>query len=86
MSNIEARPYAKQIEFWDNVTHAEFETVEPKPLPAPTAFDFFAHSKASDPVKATSAQLYAHKNIFDPQCFILRDEEFDDFEKRLNFE
>lgn len=83
LKGIHLMPFEEQILFWKAIKNEKF-TPKVQPIDTDiTALQFFTHAKARNAVKKTADQIYAQEKFFDKDCFILKDEEFDLFEKRL---
>ncbi|OHT00483.1 hypothetical protein TRFO_32794 [Tritrichomonas foetus] len=85
LNGVKFQPFDEQMKFWTAANQA-IESKKKQNLEIPEAFDFYAQAMAMTPISRNTKNIALEKSYFEPQCFILRDEEFDAFEKRLNLE
>ncbi|KAH0794836.1 hypothetical protein GPJ56_001229 [Histomonas meleagridis] len=85
IKSVVYQPFAEQLQFWSNVQAKPQQKMEHKKVNAPSLFDMFAHSKAKAEKKTKKYQMEQRLSSLEPQNFVLRDEELEEFERRLNF-
>ena len=83
IKSVKYQPYNSQLQFWSTIQTRQPST-ETHKSSQPTLFDMFAHSKANTS-QGNNKQNTSKTQLFEPQNFIIKDEELDTFEQRLIF-
>lgn len=82
ISEFKCPLYEEQAKFWDEI---QKERLYPDAIVLDMfqPLELFAHARAETPIQKSTDELFASKEFFDPESFIIKNDEFEDYEKRL---